>query len=194
MTNPLDSILPSELAHLDGSEEILTGTTVKDFWAWALGDLRLNSTRGLLAQFLVARAVGDTRRFDDGWGAYDVESTSGAKIEVKTSAYLQSWNQKRLSNILFSGLITHRWSATAGYTPGPTVAADAYVFCVQTCTVPSEYDPLDLDQWDFYVLSGKTIEESNQKTMGLRTVQRLSGGTISWHQLASSIEDIVSTN
>jgi hypothetical protein len=56
-------LLPPRLA--EGSELITGRDSVLDFWRWALGDLRLNSTRGLLAQFLVARAVGDARRADD---------------------------------------------------------------------------------------------------------------------------------
>lgn len=191
MDDTADFILPSDLAHFDGTEEILPGTTVRDFWAWALGDLRLNSTRGLLAQFLVARAVGDARHFDDGWGAFDVETKSGTKIEVKTSAYLQSWKQSKLSSISFSGLITHRWSADSGYTNTPAVVADVYVFCVQTCTIPRLYDPLDIEQWDFYVVSGTKIAERNQKTMGIRTVQGLSGGAFRWQELGARVKNVL---
>ena len=36
----------------------LPGTTVIDFWRFALPDLKVNSTRGLLAEFLVQHAVG----------------------------------------------------------------------------------------------------------------------------------------
>ncbi|MEJ7837891.1 MAG: hypothetical protein WKF81_03700 [Thermomicrobiales bacterium] len=56
---------PSELAELDGTEEIVPGVLVSDFWKWSLGDLRLNSTRGLFSPFLVAQAVGGARRMDD---------------------------------------------------------------------------------------------------------------------------------
>lgn len=81
---------PSELPILSGDEPLLPGVRVRDFWAWAMGDLRPNSTRGMLAQFLVAKAVGDTRPLDDGWGDFDVQSPEGIKIEVKSSGYLQS--------------------------------------------------------------------------------------------------------
>jgi hypothetical protein len=84
--DPFLPLLPQRLA--DGSESLTPGHTVLDFWRWALGDLRVNATRNLLTQFLVARAVGDARRKDDGWGAYDVETPEGLKIEVKSSAYL----------------------------------------------------------------------------------------------------------
>src|SRR5689334_1809608 len=96
--DPLDLI---ETPLLTGEEEILPGATVRDFWAWALGDLRLNANRGMLAQFLVARAVGDVRPRDDGWGNFDVLTPEGIKVEVKSSGYLQSWRQTRPSRIVF---------------------------------------------------------------------------------------------
>src|SRR4051794_39486014 len=42
---------------LTGSECSSNGDTVLDFWRWAMGDLRMNNTRGCLAEYLVARAV-----------------------------------------------------------------------------------------------------------------------------------------
>ena len=47
--------------------------------------------RGCLAEFIVASALrlGDGVR--DEWGAFDLLTKSGAKIEVKSAAYLQSW-------------------------------------------------------------------------------------------------------
>ncbi|MDQ3226352.1 MAG: hypothetical protein M3Q50_06965 [Chloroflexota bacterium] len=81
-------IVVTEVALLSGNEQILPGIHVRDFWAWALGDLRLNANRGLLAQFLVAKALGDCRERDDGWGNFDVLTPEGIKVEVKASGYL----------------------------------------------------------------------------------------------------------
>ena len=38
-------------------------------------------------------------------------TATGIKVEVKSSAYLQSWNQRKLSSIMFSGLTGREWSA-----------------------------------------------------------------------------------
>ena len=100
---------PAPVRTLSGTETILPGVTVRDLWAWAMGDLRLNTNRGALAQFLVAKAVGDGRLMDDGWGNFDVLSAEGIKVEVKSSAYLQSWRQSKLSSIVFSGLTGIPW-------------------------------------------------------------------------------------
>ena len=50
---------PPEARILSGDEPISgTGTLLRDFWAWAYSDLRTNTVRPLLAEYLVARAVG----------------------------------------------------------------------------------------------------------------------------------------
>lgn len=180
-------LLPSEIDHLTGDEVILPGITVRDFWSWALGDLRLNANRGMLAQFLVAQAVGDQRLRDDGWGNFDVLTPEGIKVEVKSSGYLQSWKQPRLSKIVFSGLIGYSWSDETGYGAEREVRADVFVFAVHTCQDPATYDPLDLTAWAFYVVPGSAIRETGQKTMGLARVKCLAGTAIEWDNLRQAV-------
>ena len=178
---------------LTGDETVLLGATVRDFWAWALGDLRLNSARGMLAQFLVARAVGDQRARDEGWGNFDVLAPSGIKIEVKASGYLQSWRQVKPSAIRFTGLKARTWSDETGYSPEPEFRADVYVFAVQTCRDPAAYNPLDLAAWEFYVLPGIRIRELNQNSLGLSSLHALVPNPIPWEGLQSAIQDAAGT-
>lgn len=63
-----------------------------DFWRWSVSDILSNATRGRLAEFIIATAVNiDIKQIRDEWGAFDLETPSGIKIEVKSAAYLQSW-------------------------------------------------------------------------------------------------------
>ena len=80
-----------------------TDAKVVDFWRFALSNLRMNNARGYLAEFLVAKAVGSTGLRIE-WDPYDVLAPDGTTIEVKTSAYLQAWDQYKLSTIQFTGL------------------------------------------------------------------------------------------
>jgi hypothetical protein len=66
---------------------------VLDYWRWAFSDLRDNTQRGVLAEFLVALALGRTETRRKAWDNYDVTTSSGLRIEVKASGYLQSWAQ-----------------------------------------------------------------------------------------------------
>ena len=90
---------------LDGSERFAgLDATVADFWRWAFSDLRDNTTRGILAEFLVAKAVGDRAPAADRMGQLRRQAPDGTAIEVKCSAFLQSWTQKRHSELVFGRL------------------------------------------------------------------------------------------
>ena len=59
---------------------------------WANSDLVSNVTRGVLAEYIVAHAVGvSTAIVRDEWAAYDLETPDGIKLEVMPAAYIQSW-------------------------------------------------------------------------------------------------------
>jgi hypothetical protein len=72
---------------------------------------------------------------------------------------LQSWRQKQLSRITFSGLTGRAWSYDTNiFDTEPTLRADVYVFALHTCRDPNQYDVLDLDAWTFYVVPVATLE------------------------------------
>ena len=98
MTPPVPGLLTGE--------EVIAGasSTVRDFWAWALSNLRANTVRGTLAEYLVACAVGSGGHPRIEWDAYDVLTPGNRRIEVKSGAYLQAWEQPRHSKIIFRGL------------------------------------------------------------------------------------------
>ena len=62
--------------------------SLADFWTWAFGDLAVNITRSRVAEFLVARALGDARPMREEWADYDVLTPDGIRVEVKSAAYL----------------------------------------------------------------------------------------------------------
>ena len=71
----------------------LEGATVGDFWAWAYSDILINMRRGIFAEFLVGSALGVTDSAPPaGWGDFDL-LYDHKKIEVKSSAYIQGWDQ-----------------------------------------------------------------------------------------------------
>jgi hypothetical protein len=171
---------PPERPGLTGSESFVgVDASVTDFWRFALSDLRMNNARGYLAEFLVARAIGlsEVRRIE--WDAYDLLVDGWIRVEVKSSAYLQLWPQWRLSRIEFSGLRGTRYDPRHGDDPGGRqFNAHVYVFGVQTATEHDVYDPLDINQWEFYVLSKSDLEEGRiGQSLGLKTLEGLSDGS-----------------
>jgi hypothetical protein len=173
---------------LSGEEKILGAeATLRDFWAWNLSDLRTNTVRSLLAEFLVAQALGATARPRVEWDAYDVRTADGITVEVKSGAYLQAWEQSKLSLITFTGLSGRTWSAQEGFSGAASYNADVYVFAVLTATEHATYDALDLDQWSFWVLPRAVIEQLGQKSIGLARVQALAGPAISYAELPERV-------
>lgn len=154
-------------------DEPFTGLdhTVKDFWSYAARDLRSNVLRGVLAEWLVAKAVGAAEPRPE-WDEFDVLTPAGVHVEVKSSAYLHAWPQRRLSAIKFGGLTSQKLGPENRYSGQRTFNAHVYVFCVQTAQSHDAYDPLDVSQWNFYVLPLSHVESIGQRSIGLARINR----------------------
>jgi hypothetical protein len=176
---------------LTGGEPIDgTGAALRDFWAWSMSDLRANTVRSLLAEFLVARAVGAASKPRIEWDAYDVLTPEGIRLEVKSGAYLQAWGQSRLSTVVFGGLSARTWSPTDGYSTTSSYNADVYVFAVLTATEHDQYDALDVEQWSFWVLPIHVVAGTGQRSMRLSRVEALAGPAVPYTALAQRIRDV----
>lgn len=180
---------PTPVEPLTGREPFGgVGATVAEFWRWGFSDLRTNIVRGILAEFLVAKAVGAREPVRVAWDNFDVVSGAGTRIEVKSSAYLQSWAQKRLSTITFTGLTGLRWDAKEGWGDDREVRADVFVFAIQVCCEPTLYDPFDVDQWRFHVVSADDVREHGTRSVGTSFLRRYAPEPVSFDGLAEAIE------
>lgn len=145
---------------------------------WAHSNFINNTARGRLAEFIVSTALECTAQTANEWRSYDLDAPSGVKVEVKAAAYVQDWPQPRPSNIVFSIRPTLGWNTTTSqFDPPPARRqADVYVFCLEHEMAPSRFDPLDLSQWTFFVVSTETLNErlGAAKTVSLKTVESLS--------------------
>ena len=82
-----------------------------DFWRWAYSDLIGNAERGALAEYIVACALGINHAERISWDKYDLVTKEGIAVEVKTSGYLQTWEQKTLSKLVFGIQPTYGWNS-----------------------------------------------------------------------------------
>jgi hypothetical protein len=164
-----------------------------NFWQWSASDLIGNAERGILAEYIVATALGIADGVQEGWTAYDLKTPSGIKIEVKSGAYIQSWYQKTYSNVCFSIKPSTSWdSRTNEWESERKRQADIYVFCVLKHKDQTTLDPLNLDQWDFYVLPASVLNKLSltQKTIGLAGVLKLHPFIVKYEELASCVETL----
>ncbi len=165
--------------------------TLRDFWAWAYSDIVGNTERGKLAEFIVAMALGITESISVAWNKYDLLSKEGIRIEVKNSAYLQSWDQQSLSKIRFSIKPTYGWdSVTNEYDTEKKRQSDVYVFCVLKHKDQATINPLDLSQWEFYVLSTATLNKAvpGQKTISLKSLLNIGAKRCEYAMLYKTIK------
>lgn len=161
-----------------------------DFWRWSGSNLLDNTMRGMLAEYLVAAAIGAQETVRQEWSAWDLTTPSGAKIEVKSAAYLQNWHQEKPSAIRFGIQPTQGWDdATGKYDRELRRQADYYVFCLFTPKKKSAADPLQLEQWTFYPLAARILNQQckNQKTIGLTRILELGARQHTWSSLKHRI-------
>lgn len=147
------------------------------FWQWAYSDIISNANRGKLAEFIVANALGiNLCNPSDEWGPYDLETKEGIKIEIKTSSFIQTWNQKDYSNPNFGIQKTIFWDEEKGeYVGEKKRQSDFYIFCLLKEKKQDKINPLKLEQWEFYIVKTEKLNQikENQKSIGLKGVQKI---------------------
>lgn len=137
----------------NGSEHFIANgeeisVTMSDFWKWSYPDFLDNSRRNTLSKFIVASSIGQSGHFlPDGsaqWTPYDMLTGDGYRLQIEAASYLQSQDEEHPDFISYpiSGM------------------PDAYVFSLYKATSPSQ-NPLNLDLWDFFVISRKALTKDN---------------------------------
>lgn len=149
--------------------------------------------RGLVAEFLVARALETVSSARVEWDAVDVVTPDGIKVEVKSSAWLQSWHQDRLSAIGFGIAPTAAWEPkTNRFETERKRQADVYVFCLLDHKDKQTVDPLDVDQWRFSVLPTRELDRRCrvQKRISLATLLHMEPTEATWVELAQTVRSL----
>jgi|SRR6476660_5662375 len=168
--------------------------TLHDFWKWSFSNILSNATRGVLAEFIVATATGiNIKNVREEWKPYDLETPDHITLEIKSAAYLQTWFQKRLSNISFSTKPTFFWdSSNNEYGKEKKRHAKVYVFCLLHHTDKTTVNPLNLNQWNFYVVATKKLNEysPHQNSISLKALEKLTKA-ISYAELNATIKSVI---
>lgn len=189
---PLERVIPKKQ---NGLEVFCNGSkplafNLLNFWQWSFSNIVDNTTRGILAEFLVAQAIGCVQELREEWAAYDLISPEGVTIEVKSAAYLQSWQQKIPSKIVFNCPKTHAWDADTNHLSEETQRqAQIYVFAVLAHQNKATINPLDVSQWEFYVVPTVMLDQRtrSQRSITLPSLQKLVGNPIRFNALREAV-------
>lgn len=166
------------MAQHTGNESFLMegspcGFTMLDFWQFQFSNIY--DLQEHIAEFLVAKALGVKEPHNrSGWTLWDIDY-EGWRIEVKETGYYYSWQEK--------GKISEQrtWSITKAYTDYKNPNSeykrqnDVYVFCLNTGKNEKDSYPLELENWEFYIIPTSKINEEcrDNKTISLSKVQKL---------------------
>jgi hypothetical protein len=166
-----------------------------DFWRWSASELMGNTLRGVLAEYLVALDFGVTDEIRNEWDAFDLRTSDGIAVEVKSGAYVQAWHQDRPSKISFGIAPTRAWDPTTGtYDTQYKRQAQVYVFCVLGEKHQRQVDPLDLRQWEFHVLATQVLNDrlGEQKTLTLGSLLKLEPEKITHGGISEAVQRVSS--
>lgn len=172
--------------------ERLMDFTLLDFWQWADSDVLGNTNRGRVAEYIVARALGlGLNDVQNEWEPFDLKTPDGVKVEVKSAAYVQSWFQKRLSAISFVVPPRRGWNPVTGTVePDAKRHAEVYVFALLAHRDKSTINPLDLSQWEFYVVSTARLNDrtQSQHSVTLKSLQQLCPKPVLFDDLHAAVQ------
>lgn len=174
--------------HTDG---VTLNVTLLEFWQWVDSDLVSNTVRGRLAEYLVAHDLGIADGIRSEWIAYDLTSKNGTKVEVKSAAYVQTWAQRRPSQIYFDIRPTLGWDPdTAKFGDVQKRQAEVYVFALLSEKDESKLDSMNVSHWRFFVLPTGVLDGvcPYQKKIGLKRLLTLKPEEVSFGAISAAVE------
>lgn len=168
--------------------------TLLDFWSWAFSDVLTNTTRGMVAEFIVATALGiDINKPRDGWAIFDLTYKNHG-VEVKSASYHQRWYQQRISTISFNVPKRKGWDAnTNKLDPISRRQADIYVLSLLGEKDREKVNPLNLNQWEFWIVDTSFFDNRarSQHSITYNSLLKEIGRPIRYNQLKIAIDSLI---
>ena len=146
-----------------------------------------NGYRGLIAEILVAEALGaEWRICSGGWSGWDLEHVSGCRIEVKQSAARQTWAAPKKASAPSFGISekTGYFEDGIKWTPQAGRPAHIYVFAYHPI-IDQSADHRDARQWQFHVVVTSQLPATKSITLAkLKSISE----TVKWGGLRTVVE------
>ena len=177
---------------LFSNQEMHLNYSLSDFWGWYASNLLHGALRGAVAEYIVSRALEiPTDECRQDWEAFDV-LFGDKRIEVKSSAYYQCDEQDKPSRISFSISKHTRWNPDTKWTDSKR-ESDLYIFCVLGDSDDFGMDPMDVSQWNFYILKTEELDSKlgDQQTLSLSSLLAMKPLYSSYDDLKHNVESIL---
>lgn len=180
-----------EKFEFDGAE---TGFDLTDFWRFQYSNIY--SLHGEIAEFVVARALGIEEAQNSAyWTLWDI-TYRNTRIEVKATAYYHLWNENgKVSNQRTFGITKANGSYDPNICGNEELCRqnDIYVFCLNTGTTKDASDPLNLNNWEFYVVPTSFINEhcGDNKSISLGRIKSFGFKAKKYNEIRTEIDGII---
>ncbi len=171
--------------------------TFSDFAMWFISDILDSGNRGPMMEYVIGNALGidftEARTDNQAWDLM----YRNCYIEVKTSAYVQAWNQTQPANISFSIRKTNEkstWDLIDKSDDNKRKRHSAlYIFCLYKYRDKPTANPMVLDHWDFYIVPTKLLDEKlgDQKTINLKKLNSLNPIKCEYDGIRESVDLII---
>lgn len=170
-----------------------TGITMLDFWKFQYSNIY--NMQEYIAEFIVAKALGlNTAHNQDWWTLYDIFYRN-KRIEVKETSYYHAWNEDGKCSRQRTFGITKANSAyeNEGTENHYERQNDIYVFCLNTGETRDSSYPLELSNWEFYIVPTSVINEkcNDQKRISLGRIKNMGFTAKRYSEIKATIDEII---
>ena len=168
---------------------------ILDFWIYKYSNIY--NMQEVIAEFIVEKALNIEKSYNtDYWTLFDILYRN-CRIEIKETSYYHPWTENgKVSNQRSFGIT----KANSNYENNGSENKferqnDIYVFCLNTGTTKESSNPMNLNNWEFYIVPTSVINEkcSNNKTISLNKVRQLTKA-VSYDNLQESIDYLIDNN
>jgi hypothetical protein len=169
-----------------GENVVLGDVSLMDFWKWGFSDLCDDDVKGFFAEWLVHKLLGIQSARRISWANSDVLTVEGVTLEVKATAFWQSWKwidgtgKQRTepsfpatdeSKVRFGGLTARNADGVADSASARTLKSHLYVFAFQHETDYARWNAMDLSQWEFYIFPAVEIPSLGGRSITLQKLR-----------------------
>ena len=169
------------------------GFSLLDFWKFQYSNIY--NLQEYIAEFLVAQALEvKESQNTDSWTLYDIKYRN-TRIEVKETSYYHPWNENgKISKQRTFGITKANSSYECiGEENRYERQNDIYVFCLNTGMDKDSSNPMNLNNWEFYIVPTAFINEKcgDNKSISLGRLRSMGIVAKRYDEIKSEIDDII---
>ncbi len=172
---------------------VATELDMLDFWQFQFSNIY--TLQDSIAEYIVGKALGLTKAQNtDYWTLFDIPYRN-KRIEVKETSYYHPWNEGGKVSMQRTFGITKANSSYENNNEENRFERqnDIYVFCLNTGDTKDASYPLNLNNWEFYIVPTSVINKhcENNKTIGLGRIRSLGYQAIQYDKIKDEIDRLI---